>query len=104
LPTVSSRGAGRLAPEPMSAHRSSGFATSSESSTLTLAKSRTTPRSATDGEHPWQPRHSWLLVARQLGASLTVKLVGLVGIFIALPIVLYGQFEDADRQMRDLVT
>jgi two-component system sensor histidine kinase ChvG len=28
----------------------------------------------------------------------------LVGIFIALPVVLYGQFEDADRQMRDLVT
>jgi two-component system sensor histidine kinase ChvG len=33
-----------------------------------------------------------------------VKLVGLVGIFAALPIVLYGQFEGADRQMRDLVT
>jgi len=43
-------------------------------------------------------------VARRIGASLTVKLVGLVGIFVALPIVLYGQFEDADRQMRDLVT
>ena len=43
-------------------------------------------------------------MARQLGASLTVKLVGLIGIFVALPIVLYGQFEDADRQMRDLVT
>ena len=28
----------------------------------------------------------------------------LVGIFIALPVVLYGQFESADRQMRDLVT
>jgi two-component system, OmpR family, sensor histidine kinase ChvG len=43
-------------------------------------------------------------VARRIGASLTVKLVGLVGIFVALPIVLYGQFEDADHQMRDLVT
>ncbi len=30
--------------------------------------------------------------------------MALVGIFIALPIVLYGQFESADRQMRDLVT
>jgi len=30
--------------------------------------------------------------------------MGLVGIFAALPIVLYGQFESADRQMRDLVT
>ncbi len=28
----------------------------------------------------------------------------LVGIFVALPVVLYGQFESADRQMRDLVT
>ena len=37
-------------------------------------------------------------------ASLTVKLVALIGIFIALPVVLYGQFESADRQMRDLVT
>ena len=40
----------------------------------------------------------------KIGASLTLKLVGLVGIFAALPIVLYGQFESADRQMRDLVT
>jgi two-component system, OmpR family, sensor histidine kinase ChvG len=30
--------------------------------------------------------------------------MGLVGIFVALPIVLYGQFESADRQMRELVT
>ena len=41
---------------------------------------------------------------RRLGASLTLKLVGLVGIFIALPVVLYGQFESADHQMRELVT
>ena len=41
---------------------------------------------------------------RRLGASLTLKLVALVGIFVALPIILYGQFESADRQMRDLVT
>jgi two-component system, OmpR family, sensor histidine kinase ChvG len=31
-------------------------------------------------------------------------LVALIGIFAALPVVLYGQFESADRQMRDLVT
>jgi two-component system sensor histidine kinase ChvG len=41
---------------------------------------------------------------RRLATSLTLKLVALVGIFIALPIVLYAEFEDADRQMRDLVT
>ncbi len=41
---------------------------------------------------------------RRLAASLTLKLIALIGIFIALPIVLYGQFESADRQMRALVT
>jgi two-component system, OmpR family, sensor histidine kinase ChvG len=30
--------------------------------------------------------------------------LALVGIFAALPIILYGQFESADRQLRDLVT
>jgi len=40
---------------------------------------------------------------RQAFASLTLKLLALVGIFIALPIVLYGQFEAADRNARDLV-
>ena len=36
--------------------------------------------------------------------SLTAKLIALVGIFIAVPIVLYGQFRIADDQMRELVT
>jgi two-component system sensor histidine kinase ChvG len=39
----------------------------------------------------------------RLIASLTLKLALLVGIFIALPVVLYGQFEKADRQTRNLV-
>lgn len=41
---------------------------------------------------------------RRLADSLTLKLVALIAIFVALPIVLYGQFESADRQMRILVT
>jgi len=41
---------------------------------------------------------------RWVASSLTVKLVLLVGIFIALPLLLYGQFEGADRTMRDLVS
>jgi len=58
---------------------------------------------ATDG--PARPlRHDWATRARRIAASLTVKLVGLVGIFVTLPVVLYGQFEGADRQMRELVT
>lgn len=41
---------------------------------------------------------------RRFGASLTLKLVGLTVICAALPVLLYGQFEAADRHMRDLVT
>jgi two-component system sensor histidine kinase ChvG len=47
---------------------------------------------------------SWRTRVRRLAASLTLKLVILVGIFVALPIILYGQFESADRQMRQLVS
>jgi two-component system sensor histidine kinase ChvG len=39
----------------------------------------------------------------RLASSLTLKLALLVGIFVALPVVLYGQFEKADRQTRSLV-
>jgi two-component system, OmpR family, sensor histidine kinase ChvG len=42
-------------------------------------------------------------LARSLSASVTVRLAVLVAIFVALPIVLYGQFENVDRRMRDLV-
>lgn len=35
---------------------------------------------------------------------MTIKLVALIAVFIALPIVLYGQFESADKQRRDLVS
>ncbi len=41
---------------------------------------------------------------RRLGASLTLKLIALVGIFIALPVVIYGRLESVDSQTRDLVT
>lgn len=40
---------------------------------------------------------------RRLAASLTLKMIGLVAVFVALPVVLYGQFESADNQRRDLV-
>ncbi len=50
------------------------------------------------------PATGWRRRVRRFAASLTLKLIALVGIFVALPIVLYGQFESADRQMRDLVT
>src|SRR6185295_728235 len=93
-----------MAFEPMSVHRSSEYETSSDSSTPSLPRSRIIPHSVTAGDDPRTQRRSWQSAARRLGASLTLKLMGLVGIFAALPIVLYGQFESADRQMRDLVT
>jgi two-component system sensor histidine kinase ChvG len=40
----------------------------------------------------------------RIAASLTAKLIILVGIFIALPILVYGQFEQADSKLRQLVT
>lgn len=55
------------------------------------------------GAAPPRPLTDALRFARQAFASLTLKLAGLVGIFIALPIVLYGQFEAADRHAHDLV-
>lgn len=41
---------------------------------------------------------------RRFSASLTIKLVALIAVFVALPIVLYGQFESADKQRRELVS
>jgi two-component system, OmpR family, sensor histidine kinase ChvG len=41
---------------------------------------------------------------RRFFGSLKFKLLALIGIFIALPFVLYWQFEEADHKMRDLVT
>lgn len=41
---------------------------------------------------------------KRVVASLTAKLVILVGIFVALPILVYGQFEHADSKLRELVT
>jgi len=55
------------------------------------------------GEARLRIPHTLTKTAWRLRASLTVKLVLLVGIFVALPIVLYGQFESADRKMQDLV-
>jgi len=56
------------------------------------------------GAKPSVPSLGWQSRLRRLAASLTLKLVALVGIFVALPVVLYFQFESADRQTRALVT
>ena len=46
----------------------------------------------------------FLRAVERIAASLIAKLVILVGIFIALPILVYGQFEQADSKLRELVT
>jgi two-component system sensor histidine kinase ChvG len=69
-----------------------------------LPKSITISPSDTAGARPKPETRSWRQAIRRLVASLTLKTVALVAIFVALPVVLYGQFESADRQMRDLVT
>src|SRR5882757_327091 len=93
-----------MATERTSALASSGLETSSEPSTPPSAKSITISPSDTAGAKPKPEPRGWRQAIRRLAASLTLKSVVLVGIFVALPVVLYGQFESADRQMRDLVT
>src|SRR5262249_46643168 len=105
----SSRGAERMATERTSALASSELETSSASSTPPSGRSITINPSAIAGEGAKRPSTSptpasgWRRL-RRVAASLTLKLVILVGVFVALPIILYGQFESADRQMRELVT
>jgi two-component system sensor histidine kinase ChvG len=68
-----------------------------------LLKSRTFQGSGIGGETRRTIPRELRRKARRLSASLTLKLVALVCIFAALPIVLYGQFESADHQTRELV-
>src|SRR6185437_12491290 len=84
--------------------RSNEFAISSALSMNSFAKSKIFPPSGTAGVQPLPRSHRLNSIGRQIGSSLTVKLVLLVGVFIALPVLLAGQFEGADRKMRDLVS
>src|SRR5258708_27573388 len=101
-----------MATERTSALASRGLETSSEPSIPTSPRSITTSPSVTAGERPsapppapaTTPETGWRRGLRRFPASLTLKLVALVRIFVALPIVLYGQFESADRQMPGLVS
>ncbi len=45
-----------------------------------------------------------LRLLRRTASSLTLKFVVLVGIFLALPFLVYNQFDKADASLRDLVT
>ena len=93
-----------MATERMSGPASSGSETNSVPSILPSPRSITINPSATAGKNAEAPAPGWRPAFRRLAASLTLKLIALIGIFLALPIILYGQFESADRQMRDLVT
>src|SRR5260370_8576177 len=104
ITSASSRGAANMAIEPMSVHRSNGYETSSASSIQSSPRSRIIPHSVTAGDDPRTQRRSWRSAARRLGASLPLKLLGLVGIFLALPLVLYHQSDRAARPLPDLLT
>src|ERR1700761_3793305 len=97
-----SRGAVKMGIEQTSDPRSSAFETNSAPSTETSWKSRISRRLDIAGKAAPQPSPDVRRGPRPI-SSLTLKLALLVGIFIALPVVLYGQFERADRQTRNLV-
>src|SRR5579862_264958 len=90
--------------EPMSALRSNASETSSVDSMLDFSKSKTTPRLAIAGTAPRRRPAEAFRPVQRFVTSLTAKLIILVGIFIALPILVYGQFEHADSKLRELVT
>ena len=48
--------------------------------------------------------HNILRLLRRTASSLTLKFVVLIGIFLALPFLVYNQFDKADLSLRDLVT
>jgi two-component system, OmpR family, sensor histidine kinase ChvG len=83
---------------------SNAFETNSAVSTLDFPKSKTTQRSDTAGAALAGKFVGVLRFFHPVFASLTAKLIILVGIFIALPILVYGQFEQADAKLRELVT
>lgn len=87
-----------MATERTSDPASSAYGTSSGPSIPASRRSTTTSPSAIAGVGT-----SFTLL-RRLADSLTLKLAALIAIFVALPVVLYGQFESADTQMRALVT
>jgi two-component system sensor histidine kinase ChvG len=74
----------------------------------TSVKSRTSSPSDTAGAERFATRseakEGSARRLRRFGASLTIKLMALIAVFVALPIVLYGQFEAADMQRRELVS
>jgi two-component system sensor histidine kinase ChvG len=70
---------------------------------MPLQKSKISPLSVTAGAFPAIDPSKAKRSVRRFGTSLTVKLIVLVGIFLALPVALYRQFETADWQRRDLM-
>jgi two-component system, OmpR family, sensor histidine kinase ChvG len=71
---------------------------------FSFPKSRTLPRLDILGRLCQAIPTEYIELARRARSSLTIKLVVLVGVFVALPIVLYGQFADADRRMAELTS
>jgi two-component system sensor histidine kinase ChvG len=56
------------------------------------------------GAEPRPGRHKVLRLLRRAASSLTLKFAVLIAIFVALPFLVYNQFDKADVRLRDLVT
>src|SRR5579859_2165965 len=97
-----SRGAAKMGIEQTSDPRSNAFGTSSAPSTPTSWKSKISRHLDIAGKLVLRRSPEIGRGPRPI-SSLTLKLALLVGIFVALPVVLYGEFEKADRQARNLV-
>src|SRR5579862_2808258 len=89
--------------EPMFDHRSSESGQNLSTSTESSMKSKTFQPLAIAGEPLRGLANSLARHTRQIPHSLTIRLASLVLVFVALPVVLYGQFEQADARSRDFV-
>ena len=66
--------------------------------------SRTTQPSEIAGVEPLREPHRAFHLLRRAASSLTLKFAVLIAIFIALPFLVYNQFDKSDARLRDLVT
>ncbi|MTK64432.1 MAG: HAMP domain-containing histidine kinase [Methanobacterium sp.] len=92
-----------MAIEQMSDPQSSAFAINSGRSIPNSRKSRISRHLDIVGRRHQRSLPDVRRILNDFLSSLVLKLILLIGIFVALPVILYGQFEKADRQTRNLV-
>src|ERR1700759_3415679 len=103
-PQVSWRAAAKRGSEPMYAPPSSASAINSAPSMTDSPASKTIQPSDIGGVGPLREPRRALSLLRRAASSLTLKFAVLIAIFLALPFLVYNQFEKSDARLRDLVT